>query len=77
MLDALPARTRAMRLATKKVFESGIRMYHTKEYQKALKRFEAVTATDPTDTCAAYFLAETEKRIKDPSLQSIFIFDQK
>jgi class 3 adenylate cyclase/HAMP domain-containing protein len=77
MLDALPGKIRARRLATRQVFESGIRMYHTKDYQNARKRFEKVTAADPDDVCAAYFLTETERRIKDPGLQSIFIFDQK
>jgi class 3 adenylate cyclase/HAMP domain-containing protein len=77
MLDALPGKIRARRLATRQVFESGIRMYHTKDYQNARRRFEKVTAADPGDACAAYFLTETERRIKDSGLQSIFIFDQK
>jgi class 3 adenylate cyclase len=77
MLDALPGKIRARRIATRQVFESGIRMYHTKDYQNARRRFEKVAKADPDDACAAYFLTETERRIKDPGLQSIFIFDQK
>ncbi|MDR0400591.1 MAG: HAMP domain-containing protein [Treponema sp.] len=77
MLDALPSKIRARRIATRQVFESGIRLYHTKDYQNARRRFEKVVEADPDDVCAAYFLTETERRIKDPSQQSIFIFDRK
>ncbi|MDR1904739.1 MAG: adenylate/guanylate cyclase domain-containing protein [Treponema sp.] len=77
MLDALPAQIKKRRLATKKVFESGIRKYHMKEYQNALKRFERVLAADPGDICAANCLAETKKRLADPGLPSVFIFDKK
>jgi adenylate cyclase len=77
ILDALPEKMRLRRLATKKVFESGIRKYHTKNYQTALERFEKVTAADPDDICAAICLAETRKRLIDPKLPSVFVFDKK
>jgi class 3 adenylate cyclase/HAMP domain-containing protein len=44
MLDALPDITRKRRLATREVFESGIRKYHTKEYEAAYERFKKVLA---------------------------------
>jgi class 3 adenylate cyclase len=77
MLDALPEEIRKRRLATKKIFESGIRKYHTKDYTVALQRFEKVLEADPSDICAANCLAETHKRIKDPALPSVFMFDKK
>ncbi|MDR1507423.1 MAG: HAMP domain-containing protein [Treponema sp.] len=77
ILDALPAPVRARRIATKKVFESGIRRYHMKEYGSAIKRFEAVIKADPSDICAANCLAETRKRLENPNLPSIFVFDKK
>jgi hypothetical protein len=77
MLDALPAATRQKRLATKKVFESGIRKYHTKDYPAAYKRFEAVVKADPSDACAENCLEETRRRLVDPSLPSVFVFDKK
>jgi class 3 adenylate cyclase/HAMP domain-containing protein len=77
MLDALPESIRKRRLATKRVFESGIRKYHTKEYQAARKRFQMVVEVDPTDVCAATCLAETEKHLKNPKLPSVFIYDKK
>jgi class 3 adenylate cyclase len=77
MLDALPEKVRARRLATKKFFESGVRHYHMKEYQIACKRFERVVNADPEDICAANCLAEAQKHLKDPSLPSVFIFSHK
>jgi class 3 adenylate cyclase len=77
VLDALPENIRARRLQTKKIFESGIRKYHTKEYAAAYQRFAWVVKTDPDDSCAANCLAETKKRLKDPSLPSVFIFSKK
>jgi class 3 adenylate cyclase len=77
MLDAMPAHTRDIRLATKEMFESGIRNYHMKEYKTACERFEYVTNADPTDKCAANYLAISLKHIKYPSLPSVFAFDKK
>jgi class 3 adenylate cyclase/HAMP domain-containing protein len=77
VLDALPAKTRKRRLATKQVFESGIRKYHTKEYKEALIRFEKVLTADPSDICAAKCLAETHRRLTDPNLPSVFEFEKK
>jgi class 3 adenylate cyclase len=77
VLDALPDSTRKRRLATKKIFESGIRKYHIKEYKAALKRFERVVATDPGDICAATCLAETKKHLENPDLPGVFIYDKK
>jgi hypothetical protein len=77
ILDALPSAVRKKRMITKKVFESGIRKYHTKDYKGALMRFEKVTAADPGDICAANCLAETRRRLQDPSLPSVFMFDKK
>jgi class 3 adenylate cyclase/HAMP domain-containing protein len=77
ILDALPDNIREKRLKTKKVFESGIRKYHTKEYAAAYRRFAWVIKMDPNDVCAANCLAETKRRLKDPSLPSVFIFSRK
>jgi class 3 adenylate cyclase len=77
ILDALPENTRARRLKTKKIFESGIRKYHTKAYTAAYERFAWVVKMDPDDSCAANCLAETKKRLKDSSLPSVFIFSKK
>jgi class 3 adenylate cyclase/methyl-accepting chemotaxis protein len=77
MLDALPLHVRERRLATKKVFESGIRKYHTRDYQRACERFQQVLKIDPSDACAARCLAETRLRLKNPHLPSVFIFDKK
>jgi class 3 adenylate cyclase len=77
VLNALPERTRRLRLATRQVFESGIRKYHTKDYAGALQRFEKVVDADPSDECAAICLAETKKRLENPGLPSVFVFDKK
>ncbi|GHT87258.1 hypothetical protein FACS1894137_14230 [Spirochaetia bacterium] len=77
VLDALPVAVRNRRLATKKVFESGIRKYHMKEYQTACKRFEMVVKADPADICAANCLEEAQRRLNDPTLPSVFIFNKK
>jgi hypothetical protein len=77
VLDALPPAIRKRRLATKKVFESGIRKYHMKEYQIACNRFELVIKADPSDICAANCLEEAQKRLKEPDLPSVFIFNKK
>jgi class 3 adenylate cyclase/HAMP domain-containing protein len=77
ILDALPTNTRRRRMATKLVFESGVRKFHTKEYKIACARFEQVVNADPTDACAANALAETRKHLENPNLPSIFVFDKK
>ncbi|MDR1903191.1 MAG: HAMP domain-containing protein [Treponema sp.] len=77
MLDALPDEVKARRLATKSIFESGIRNYHIKEYAIACERFEQVVAMDPSDVCAANCLAETRRRLADPDLPSVFVFNRK
>jgi class 3 adenylate cyclase/HAMP domain-containing protein len=77
MLDALPVKTRKRRLATKQIFESGIRKYHTKDYKEALIRFEKVITADPSDICAVKCLEETHRRLVDPNLPSVFEFEKK
>jgi class 3 adenylate cyclase/HAMP domain-containing protein len=77
ILDALPEGVRKRRLATKKVFESGVRKYHTKDYAAAYKRFELVVNADPSDICAANCLEETKKRLENPDLPSVFAFTKK
>jgi hypothetical protein len=77
ILDPLPADIKKKRMETKKVFESGIRNYHTRDYAAALKRFEKVAAVDPGDVWAATCLSETRRRLEDPALPSIFMFDKK
>jgi class 3 adenylate cyclase len=77
VLDALPERTRKIRLATRQVFESGVRKYHTRDYENALQRFEKVVAADPGDACAAICLTKTKRRLENPKLPSVFMFDKK
>ena len=77
MLDALTVKERKTRLATKSVFESGVRKYHMKDYAAAVTRFEKVIAADPHDICAAHYLEEAHKHLQNPHLPSVFIFDKK
>ena len=77
MLDALSPREKKCRLATKTVFESGVRKYHMKDYAAAVQRFDKVIAADPQDICAAYYLEEAHKHLQNQSLPSVFIFDRK
>jgi class 3 adenylate cyclase len=77
MLDAMPADIREKRLATKVVFESGIRHYHMKEYKIACERFQSVIDINPEDKCAVNYLAISLKRLQYPSLPSVFTFDKK
>jgi len=77
MLDALPEREKKCRLATKEVFESGVRKYHMKDYAAAVQRFEKVIAADPQDKCASLHLEEAHKHLQNPNLPSVFIFDKK
>jgi class 3 adenylate cyclase len=77
ILDALPEEIRKRRLRTKRVFESGIRKYHTKDYQAAKTRFEMVVTAEPGDVCAANCLEETKRRLENPDLPSVFAFNKK
>jgi adenylate cyclase len=77
MLDAMPAHIREKRLATKEVFESGIRHYHMKEYKIACERFQRAVDANPDDKCAVNYLAVSRKRLQNPSLPSVFTFDKK
>ena len=77
ILDALPEKDKKCRLATKSVFESGVRKYHMKDYAAAVLRFEKVIAADPQDVCASHHLEEAHKHLQNPSLPSVFIFDKK
>jgi len=77
MLDALPEKERNCRLATKEVFESGVRKYHMKDYAAAVQRFEKVLASDPQDICASLHLEEAHNHLQNPELASVFIFDKK
>ena len=77
MLDALGAWERKCRLATRKVFESGVRKYHMKDYAAAVHRFEKVAAADPQDICAIHHLEEAQRHMHNPDLPCVFIFDKK
>ena len=77
MLDALPPKDKHFRLATKTVFESGVRKYHMKDYEAAVQRFEKVIKADPKDICAALHLADAKRHLEDPSLPSVFVFGKK
>ncbi|MDR2210716.1 MAG: adenylate/guanylate cyclase domain-containing protein [Spirochaetaceae bacterium] len=77
VLDALPPLIRRRRIVTRRVFESGVRKYHVKDYRAALRRFKKVVEADPEDTCAKICLEETKKRLRDPDLPSVFIFEKK
>jgi len=77
VLDALPHETREKRTATKELFESGVRNFHTMDYEKAAQRFYEVVKTDSTDKCARLYFEEAERHCKDSSLQSVFVFDIK
>jgi class 3 adenylate cyclase len=77
ILDALPAKIRAKRIATKEIFESGIRKYHTKDYIAALDCFKQVVQVDPGDICAQNCLLETQKHLKNPQMSSVFVFNRK
>jgi len=77
MLDALSPRDKKYRLATKTVFESGVRKYHMKDYAAAVHRFKKVVAADPQDLCSVHHLEEARRRLEDPSLPSVFTFDKK
>jgi hypothetical protein len=77
VLDALPEGMRKKRIGTKAVFESGIRCYHTKEYQKACAKFNEVLKFDGEDTCARLYAREAERRVRDPRLPGVFIYDKK
>jgi len=77
MFDALPPAEKKIRLETKSIFESGVRKYHMKDYATAVERFEKVITDNPNDICAVHHLEESRKRLKDPSLPSVFTFDKK
>jgi Tfp pilus assembly protein PilF len=77
MLDGLPSRDKKFRLATKAVFESGVRKFHAKDYVAAYQRFEKVATSDPYDACAKHHLLEAKKHMENPELPGIFIFDRK
>jgi Tfp pilus assembly protein PilF len=77
VLDALPPAIREKRIATREIFESGIRNFHMKNYDVALQQFKEIVETDKNDACARHYLAITQKRIENPSLAAVFTFDLK
>ena len=77
ILDALSPNEKKSRLATKDVFESGVRKYHMKDYAAAIQRFEKVIAADPQDICASNHLEQAHIHLKNPSLPSVFVFNKK
>jgi class 3 adenylate cyclase len=77
VLDALPERERKKRLVTKRVFESGVKKFHIKQYKLALTRFKKVAEADKDDIWAAFCLEETLKHIDNPKLPSVFIIEKK
>ncbi|MDR2314195.1 MAG: HAMP domain-containing protein [Spirochaetaceae bacterium] len=77
VLDALPPLVRKRRIVTRRVFESGVRKYHAKDYGAALRRFKKVVEVDPEDACAKICLEETKRRLQDPNLPGIFMFEKK
>ncbi|MCL2185327.1 MAG: HAMP domain-containing protein [Treponema sp.] len=77
MLDALSPEDRMSRIATKEVFESGVRKYHMKDYATAVQRFEKVVKDDPRDICAMQHLEDAHKHLKNPGLASVFVFNKK
>ncbi len=77
ILDALPPAIKEKRLQTKELFESGIRMYHMKEYATAAQIFQEVLDIDNGDICAQNCLNEAKKHIEQPHLTSVFVFDKK
>jgi len=77
ILDALSPNDKNLRLSTKEVFESGVRMYHMKDYASAIVRFEEVLAADPEDKCASHHLREAHEHLNNPDLPSVFIFGRK
>jgi len=77
ILDALSPKEKKIRLATKEIFESGVRKYHMKDYAAAIERFHKVVETDPQDICAVHHLKEAQEHLENPSLPSVFIFTRK
>jgi len=77
MLDALSPEERQSRLATKAIFESGVRKYHMNDYAAAIQRFEEVMSADPSDICAAHHLEDAHKRLKHPNMPGVFVFNKK
>jgi len=77
ILDALRPEEKRLRLATKTIFESGVRKYHMKDYAAAVERFEEVVAADPNDICAIKHLEEARMHLEDPSLPSVFVYGRK
>jgi len=77
ILDALTPDEKKKKLATKEVFESGVRKYHMKDYAAAIERFHKVIDADPQDICAVHHLKEAKEHLENPSLPSVFIFDKK
>jgi len=77
MLDALTPKEKKRRIATKEVFESGVRKYHMKDYAAAVERFHKVVEADPSDICAVHHLKEAQEHLENPSLPSVFVFTRK
>jgi len=77
ILDALSPKEKKRRMATKEIFESGVRKYHMKDYAGAVERFHKVIGTDPDDVCAVHHLKEAQEHLENPSLPSVFIFTRK
>ncbi|MDR2602232.1 MAG: hypothetical protein LBC53_07255 [Spirochaetaceae bacterium] len=77
ILSALPPDVKEKRVSTKQLFESGVRNFHTKKYEKAAERFTQVLHIDPDDVCASRCLEETKLRMENPHIPSVFLFDKK
>jgi class 3 adenylate cyclase len=77
VLDVLPDNIKKLRLKTLKVFESGVRNFHTENYKLSAERFKKVMDFDPTDECAKLFYNEVMARVEGRDRRSVFIFNTK
>ena len=64
VLDALDEKRRMSRLATKELFESGVRQYHFGNLELSLENFKKVLEQDPFDTAVNIYIDYITNKIE-------------
>lgn len=73
LLDIYAQKEKIYLIESKNLFERGVRLYHEKDYEKALKLFKLCYAKTPQDNLAALYIYRIINAIKLKSLQTLDI----
>jgi class 3 adenylate cyclase len=69
LLDVYTPKEKLFFIESKNIFEQGVRLYHEKEYEKALKIFKLCYAKNPRDNLSALYIYRIQNVLKLKILQ--------